>query len=593
MYIALQGIIVSLFIPWSFNPHSNIITQLFDHMGISILVFLLTASLFTYVNYKKIAHTKWDICLAFLFSLFTIIGYLFSTSTLLTKNMNLIAKIVLKILAFTLLYLKLLAVFNYGILQLHKLDARLNTKEHRFLGKKSFRNTTITLLILWLPIIILSYPGNLVGDTLMQIWEAEGMRNYWAHNPLFHTMILKFFLTLGKWLFDSISVGFFLCSIAQCIGMAMVLGYSMQRLYERNIGIIARYIIFAVYVLTPTYSNMATSPGKDMVYMALFLLYILFIEKIIYYYEHKDTITDKGQKLTFCFWLCFALVSIVLCLVRKNGIYILIPTGIILFISLMKKTNSKEKLLIFVMCCVIPFIGFKLTQNFLEAVTCAEPGSIREMLSIPFQQTARYLHVYGDEITDFERESINTILVDTGLVGRIYTPDISDPVKGLYNLDATTTDLINYFKAWFIGLIKHPLVYVEAFFQHVYGWFYPGVVNVIRYHATDEIITAPAFFVAAREYIKVFYEKLGYIPPFSLLENMGAYVWTLFWLLFKKGPKSKWLLFPLFMSLLICMASPAFYQHPRYGYPILISIPFISAILINSQNNEDACTTKQ
>lgn len=583
----IQSLIISLFIPLSFEAHTNI----FSNIWISILLFIAVLTLLTFMTFKKITPLKADTILAVLFSLFTIVGYLFSPSTLLVKDLNLIIKIVLKVPAFTLLFRELLALLNYGVVQLHKFDNQLTQKKHHFLGQHSLRNATITLLVLWLPIIILSYPGNLTGDTLMQIWEAEGIRDYWAHNPLFHTMILKFFLNLGKLLFNSISAGFYVCTIVQCVGMALVLGYSMQRLYERNVGIIGRYIVFAIYALTPTYSNMATTPGKDMVYMALFLLYILYIEKLIYYFEHKDNIISKRQQLTKLFWLNFTLVAITLCLVRKNGIYILLPTGIILSMLLMKNWAFRQKIFIFTMCCILPFTGFKLTQVFLETATDAEPGSIREMLSIPFQQTARYLNIYEKEISDFEREAINTVLVDAALVGHIYDPGISDPVKGLYNLDATTSDLVNYFKAWFIGLTKHPLVYVEAFLHHTYGWFYPGTVNVIRYHAVDDIITAPTFFVNIRESLKTCYESLGHIPPFSLLENMGAYVWTMFWLLSKKCSKTKWLLFPLFVSLLICMASPAFYLHPRYGYPILIAIPFIATILLSTQKEPDNSIT--
>jgi len=279
------------------------------------------------------------------------------------------------------------------------------------------------------------------------------------------------------------------------------------------------------------------------------------------------------------------LVEITLCLVRKNGIYIVVPTGIIFPLLFLKKYSFRKILLIFMTCCIIPLAGFSITQRALEVATNAEEASIREMLSIPFQQTARYLNVYGSEISDFEREAINQVLLDVDLVARIYTPDISDPVKGLYNNDASTEDLLNYFKAWMIGLVKSPVVYLDAFFQHVYGWFYPGVVNVIRYDGTDDLITAPPFFTNIRGIIKQVYESLGHIPFLGVLENIGAYVWFLFWLLFRQNNagKAKWLLFPLFLSLLICMASPAFYGHPRYAYPILISLPFVSAIVLGKR----------
>lgn len=582
----IQSLIVALFISLPFltyegaNTKGSFAQEMHKMLSTidltAVLVFVLSFVLFYFLDRVHIKPDKGDTFLAILFSIFLILGCLYSNEYTWIKDYRNILRILLRFTSFAILLRGLIAGFNFGIQKLYAKDSKYE-KECHFLGQHSLRNVTICLFLLWLPIIILSYPGNLTGDTLMQLWEATGEREYWAHNPLFHTMILKAFLSLGELLFHSKAAGFFMCSIAQSLSMALVLGYSLQRLYERGVGIFARRIIFAIYVLTPTYSNMATSPGKDMAYMALFLLYILFLEKIIYCLEHKES----ANQLTVPFWIRFVLTTVALCLVRKNGIYLVLPTGILLTIFLAKNSGLKKKALILLVCCILPFVGFKISQGFLETLTQAEPGSIREMLSIPFQQTARYLNIYGSEISEFERDAINTVLLDVDLVGRIYTPDISDPVKGLYNLDATTEDLLNYFKAWFIGLCKHPIVYFDAFFQHIYGWFYPAVVNLIRYHATDDIFTVPTFFVNMRESIKRFYE----LPFFALLENIGLYVWTMFWLLMKKSTqaKTKWLLFPLFFSLLICMASPAFYEQARYAYPIVIAVPFVSAIILNKQ----------
>ena len=39
------------------------------------------------------------------------------------------------------------------------------------------------------------------------------------------------------------------------------------------------------------------------------------------------------------------------------------------------------------------------------------PSSIRETLSIPFQQTARYVSNYEDEVTEKEKKTIDKVLV--------------------------------------------------------------------------------------------------------------------------------------------------------------------------------------
>lgn len=69
-----------------------------------------------------------------------------------------------------------------------------------------------------------------------------------------------------------------------------------------------------------------------------------------------------------------------------------------------------------------------------------EPGSIREALSLPFQQTARYALEYGNEITEEEAAVISNIL-DYEHLAENYNPRISDPVKRTFNKNATREEL--------------------------------------------------------------------------------------------------------------------------------------------------------
>ena len=50
-----------------------------------------------------------------------------------------------------------------------------------------------------------------------------------------------------------------------------------------------------------------------------------------------------------------------------------------------------------------------------------------EGLSVPFQQTARYVCEYEDEVTEYERQVINDTLNFDAM--KNYEPRISDPIK--------------------------------------------------------------------------------------------------------------------------------------------------------------------
>ena len=62
------------------------------------------------------------------------------------------------------------------------------------------------------------------------------------------------------------------------------------------------------------------------------------------------------------------------------------------------------------------------------------------------------------------------------------------------------------------------------------------------------------------------YERLDEIPFLSILQNVGVYTWLLFVLgrkICMQNKKQVIILIPCFVSLLICMVSPCFYNHPR------------------------------
>lgn len=297
------------------------------------------------------------------------------------------------------------------------------------------------------------------------------------------------------------------------------------------------------------------------------------------------------------YWVRLTAVQVLVGLLRNNGIYVVVLTGVVLAVIYRKK--------ILLLCTAVLPLVICLGGNGLLAFACgAEAGSPGEMFSIPFQQTARYLQLYGDELTEEEQKVIAEVLTDPELVAERYDPNISDPVKALYLQDCGTDKLAAYFKVWFTGFFKHPSVYLEAFFIHVYGWFDPGVTNAIRYEAQSDLFRQGGLISGADKLLLFVYRFAEYIPFLAVLENVGVYTWLLFLLggkVRREKCKKGILLAPMFISLLICMAAPCFYLHPRYAFPIMFTIPFLYGIMgeeaargINhgssSQDLQSACT---
>lgn len=139
-------------------------------------------------------------------------------------------------------------------------------------------------------------------------------------------------------------------------------------------------------------------------------------------------------------------------------------------------------------------------------------------------------------------------------------------------------------------LLKHPLCYMEAAANQMYGWFYVGADNDIRYVGRLPVFSEPRL---GDWRVKKIIETMGDIPFFWILENIAVYVWTLFLFhIYVRKQKIKdcgYALAFLDISLLIYMMAPACFLHPRYAFPIMFSLPFIILYYIMTPR-QDTCS---
>ena len=199
------------------------------------------------------------------------------------------------------------------------------------------------------------------------------------------------------------------------------------------------------------------------------------------------------------------------------------------------------------------------------------------MLSLPFQQTAYFLFTTDEAVPERELKAIEAVLGDAQTIKENYDKDIADPVKALYKDESGTSALVRYMAAWAKGGLRHPFIYTRAFLLHTYGWYSPVLSNEIRYETEYDGIKSSMLFPKADSAMVFLYRFAARFTPLGLLENVGFFVWGLFFLtvLLLKGRKKEALItLPLWISLLICLASPCFLGHPRYALVILAGLPF-------------------
>lgn len=451
-------------------------------------------------------------------------------------------------------------------------------REH-FFTHHAFRKSFLILLGVYMPFLLLSFPGKLCWDAIGQIEQVIGQGGYSTHHPLFHTLLMGGLTWLGKQLFHSYEVGLFAYMLVQAVMLAAALAATIAVLAKRSARFGLLLGLLLIYCITPVYSNMASTALKDVPYSASVIGYVIFLALLL---EAPERINDRR------FVLGFMLLQLSVILFRNNGLYVILLSGVGAFCYLFPKLQLKKRIRGLVCCFGASIIAGELILFLLAQSLGASAGSKGEMLSVPFQQTARYLQLYRDAISREELSAIEAVLGDIDTVALSYDPDSSDPVKALFRREAAASELGAYLRVWFQGFWKHPSVYGEAFLVHVYGWFDPAVSNSVRYESEYDVIRQQGLFPNADKLLIFYYRFAGRISLLAVFENVGAAVWALFFLSFyqkkKKQTAAIYAGLPLWVSLLVCMASPGFLLHPRYAFPILFTIPFLYGFTLTGES---------
>lgn len=447
-------------------------------------------------------------------------------------------------------------------------------------GPKCFFHVFSTIFLLWMPFILLSYPGGSCVDVSYQIKEVLGEAPFSTQQPLVHTLLVGGCVKLGYLLLHSYNAGLFFYILLQSLVFAAILAYSVETLRKRKVPNSFLAVGLGIYGLVPIYANFASMAIKDTLFAAFLLLYVVFMAECLWEFE-------IGGRLSVRAGTGMAVAAALTMLFRNNGIYVILA-GTAAFAVFLWKPRRKvciaaAKRLFNWGILIGPFVIYFLLTIGLSQVLHAENVGSREMLSLPLQQTARYARDYGEEITDEEKRAIEAVLGEYSTLGEVYDPDISDPVKNRFSAKASPQELAAYFKVWALQFAKHPDAYVQAAFQGAYGWFYPGVNNSIRYEGLLPIFYRPALLAGVERRLNGWYEFWDSIPLLGLLQNAGFYTWSLFvFIAFvrKKRKKAELVLcMPACVSLLICIASPAFFLHIRYAFPIMFTMPFLFGTL--------------
>lgn len=478
-----------------------------------------------------------------------------------------------------LIYFCLRAVF-YGLDQLAASPGR-SRKGAGWLKTASPKTVLCSMgviLLCWLPYYICLFPSASNSDTWWQLEQVTGAQPLNAGHPLLHTFLQSGLILAGKTLLGSWNVGVFLAVLVQSLSMAAVLAYSVHFLVRLNVRPVLLGLLLALYGLVPTFPRSATILMKDTPYSFSVLLFtVLVLEAVLL----PQQFAAKRYKKPLA-----ALAAFLVCTMRYNGPVLLI--GVLLFSgpALWKTAKSSRARAALAAWLVLPLVlGYGISAG-LKALPGVEQANPNETLSVPLQQTGRFVRDFGDEVTDEEREVIDRV-VQYNQLAEVYTPWLADPIKSYINReDATDADRAAYQQVWMAQTLRHPVNALEAFVNLNYGWVYPGVTNPCWSYspvADNDYVTRPALL----DRLEALLDKADFaflLPVTSWFENLGLAAWGLLvlgaWLSARRVKGLGGALSMQYLTLLMCLFGPVFFGHGRYGWPLLFCWPVLLAAAI-------------
>jgi len=466
-------------------------------------------------------------------------------------------------------------------------DAGLNwlKKQKTFAFRRPLLTPMLIMLAVWMPQAIIRYPGAVIFDTVHQLQEFFGDLPFTAMNPPGHTALIGWFVQLGDWL-GCAHFGFFMVTLLQMIALSWILAWLLCVLQRVKMPAPLIWAMLACNALLPTYSAYATTVLKDTVCTIGVLLFM--VQTALLIIRPEIFWEKKGRGLVL--WAASGAFAI---LMRKNGIGMIAPTMAVAGVYAL--CRREWKLVHRWLPLVSGILAIVIANGSLNLITAKYDvggGSIREILSIPFQQTARVLREH--EVPQEEIDIINEVL-DASVIGDAYTSHISDDVKNTFREDATTQEMLAYAKIWASHLVRYPSTSMDALFGMVHTILSPTGVhddfydvkvmqsfNGGKWHMDEWLYTC-----RLSEYrmpLKWLYMLSLQLPGIGMLLNLGAHVIAtivLGYLSFRRNRR----LWIVWMPALLCLGMLLFSPITciRYALPIYYAVPMLIAVVCHER----------
>lgn len=539
-------------------------------MPVTLIVILSIFSVFFYNKNEKIIEfriKKYIIYFSFLWSIF----FSFGKSYFILNNWALVFGSI-----FNFIFILVLSIFSTISVGLYIcilliLFNKINNIyiSLDLLNKKNiFKISLVSFLIINFVYLITFFPGIITWDGRFQLTQFYGIYLLNNHHPIISTLLEGVIIEFGKMIF-SYDLGLFIFCFIQSIIQAITFAFILKTIANITNNKLILMISYFYFLLNPILAIWGISLGKDTIYYLSFLCFLAILVEIQNYHI---------EKISYGVWLKLFICMLLVALFRKEGFVIIILSLIFYTIFNIDVIRTvKKKWISMIFFYLIIFLSYTFTLNFYNITSPS-----KEALAIPFQQTARL--VWSEkQIDKDDMDNLQEIFNQRNLK-KIYNPSFADPVK-----NAFTENHENYTKwknIYLKYLKRYPAVYIQAFFNQNYGYFYPFIRPIDYGYYTipkddvlrDDIIHFDTIskFTTLQSMLKTIPDVFMGLPFLNLYYNCSFFVWSLLFFFGMAIIKKKWnivsISVPLLLTIGVCLLSPVG-ADARYMLPIIVSFP--------------------
>lgn len=549
------------------------------------------------------------------FTIFTVCGLCYNVDDPSRSFLSLFAENASNKLALCVLLLSAFCLYQTFLCRLRSLlfsldelwgSSSVAEKVEAFLlGRFGWLRQALLLVLCWGPQLAIRYPGYVTQDAFHSLAQYYGMTPYTTKHPLI------FALTFGKIVDVGAAAGrpnhgLFLFMIIQTALVAFMVLHVTRTLLLLEAPSWLACLTFLGFLLSPIVSSSALVVLKDVPFLAG---YVILMDEVALFLFGKERQKFLPVHLAMC------AASVFLLFYRNNGVHVALLLSAVLalreiYVALRERSFEGARLL-FVAVIIASTFGGRALNSYLIDKYDAEQVTTRVVYASTMQQIGRYAYLY--EIPEEDWATLQRVIdAPQEKYAESYYPLKFDAIKRFFRQDATKEDLKTYLTTWLKLGRQHPGVYLASIIHQNYLMFSP-LENNVRFYApissywmwdgNEYSFDLSTFFEEKEELIPYqarllqLYKSASGMPFIGFTTNVGLAALLFFGMIVYSILRrdGTWLILalPALLTMAITFFGPAYSGNARYLYPLLWTIPLLTATFIRGEKAPGAETDEQ